>query len=85
MFAQMAQVGTRFFVSPDHFLTHLPHHPAKPLAALTGDSTIAKYSLVIPYIMTQIMLEEMRSMAQMAYSGATESSQAFRSLLQVPC
>lgn len=65
---QMAAWATRFFVSPDQFITHLPHTPAVPLATLAHDSTVNKYNFIIPHVLTQIMLEEMKEMSQMKHN-----------------
>lgn len=65
----MAARATRFFVSPDQFITHLPHQPAVPLATLAHDGTVGKYAFVIPHVLTQIMLEEMKEMSQIVSSA----------------
>lgn len=64
---QMAAWATRFFVTPDQFITHLPHEPAVPLSTLAHDETISKYAMVIPHVLTQIMLEEIKGMSQMMH------------------
>ena len=66
---QMSARATRFFVSPDQFITHLPHQPAVPLATLAHDGTVAKYAFVVPHVLTQIMLEDMKAMSEIVTSG----------------
>lgn len=57
----MAAWGTHFIVDPDHFLTHLPHKPVVPLATMSADPRVLLYTQVVPFVLTQIMLEEVRA------------------------
>jgi hypothetical protein len=54
----MAAWGTRFFVNPDYFIFHLPHEPVVPLHTLSKDRRVHLYTMVVPHVLTDIMLQE---------------------------
>lgn len=61
----MAAWGTHFTVDPDHFLVHLPHSPVVPLAAMSNDPTVMLYSQIVPFVLTQLMVEEMQEQREL--------------------